>query len=187
MRPPRHLAQLFIWMSGLGISDIETQLNALSKKWIQKLLNATNALWKNLMMYHQFNLILNYNEVLALFIDKNRFLGLLVTNIYKNKAMKNSLFSYTMLGYSLPRAISLSSPNPYFQIHSQTDNLFSIAFHPGIFQTNLLLFIRDLCRCLQPRLISSTTFGENTVFATAKYKEYINLLLLNSYCLETLT
>ena len=67
MRPPRHLAQLFIWMSGLGISDIETQLNALSKKWIQKLLNATNALWKNLMMYHQFNLILNYNEVLALF------------------------------------------------------------------------------------------------------------------------
>ena len=105
-------------MSGLGISDIETQLNTLNKKWIQKLINPTNAVLKNLMMYHQFNLILNYNEVLALFIDKNRFLGLLVTKIYKNKTMKNSLFSYAMLGYSLPRAISLSSPNPYFQIHS---------------------------------------------------------------------
>ena len=53
-------------MIGLGILDIETQLNSLKIKWIQRLLNPTNALWKNLMLY-QFNLILNYNQELALF------------------------------------------------------------------------------------------------------------------------
>ena len=40
--------------SGLGILDIETQLNALKIKWIQRLLNPNNAVWKNLMLY-QFN------------------------------------------------------------------------------------------------------------------------------------
>ena len=66
IQPPRHLAQLSIWMIGLGILDIDTQLNYLKVKWIQRLLNLTNALWKNLMLY-QLNLILNYNQVLALF------------------------------------------------------------------------------------------------------------------------
>ena len=55
--------------------------------------------------------------------------------------------------------------------------LFSIASHSGIVQTNLLLFIRNLCRCLQARLISSTTFGEKLDFNTVNHiKEYINLL-----------
>ena len=35
-------------------------------KWIQRLLNSTNAIWKNLIL-HQLNLILNYNQRLALF------------------------------------------------------------------------------------------------------------------------
>ena len=56
-------------MIGLGILDIETQLNSLKIKWIQRLLNPTNALWKNLMLY-QLNLILNYNQELALFRKK---------------------------------------------------------------------------------------------------------------------
>ena len=52
-----------------------------------------------------------------------------------------------------------------------------IEFHPWIFQTKLLLFIRDLCRCLQPCLISSTTFAKKWDFTTSNYiKEYINLL-----------
>ena len=66
IQPPRYLAQISIWMIGLGILDIETQLNSLKIKWIQRLLNPTNALWKNLMLY-QLNLILNYNQELALF------------------------------------------------------------------------------------------------------------------------
>ena len=66
MLPPRYLAHISIWMIGLGILDIETQLKSLKIKWIQRSLNPTNALWKNLMLY-QFNIILNYNQELAPF------------------------------------------------------------------------------------------------------------------------
>ena len=66
MQPPRYLAQIVVWMIRLGILDIETQLNFLKIKWIQKLVNPTNALWRNLMLY-QLNLVLNYNQELALF------------------------------------------------------------------------------------------------------------------------
>ena len=66
IRPLRRQTQLSIWTIGVGILDIETQLNSLKIKWIQRLLNPTNALWKNLMLY-QLNLILNYNQELALF------------------------------------------------------------------------------------------------------------------------
>ena len=51
MLPPRHLAQLSIWRGGLGILDIETQLNYIKIKWIQRLLNLNNAFWKDLMLY----------------------------------------------------------------------------------------------------------------------------------------
>ena len=44
MRAPRHQAQLSIWRSGLGILDIDTQLNYAKIKWIQRLLNPINAL-----------------------------------------------------------------------------------------------------------------------------------------------
>ena len=57
IRPPRHLAQLSIWIGGLGILDIDTQLNSLKIKLIQRLLNPTNAIWKDLIL----NLILSSN------------------------------------------------------------------------------------------------------------------------------
>ena len=66
IRLPRHFAQLSIWTTGLGISDTETQLKYLEIKWIQRLLNPTNALWKDLMLY-QLNLIPYYNQGFALF------------------------------------------------------------------------------------------------------------------------
>ena len=66
IRSPRYLAQLPIWKGGLGISDIDTQLNSLKIKEIQRLFNPTNALWKDLMLY-RLNLILNSNQGLALF------------------------------------------------------------------------------------------------------------------------
>ena len=130
-----------------------------------KVFKSHNSLWKNLMLQHQLNLILNYNQGLAL-LDENRSLNLLVTNICKNRTMKISLFNYSVLGYILPTTISLPpreeilDQTHIFKSTVQTDNLSAIAFHPGIFQANLLLFIRDLCRCLQPCLISSMTFGE---------------------------
>ena len=39
-----------IWRCWLGILDIDTQLNSLELKWIQRLLNPTNTLWKGLML-----------------------------------------------------------------------------------------------------------------------------------------
>ena len=61
------------------------------------------------------------------------------------------------------------------------DNLLPIASNPGIFQTNLLLIIRDLYTSLQPCVISSTTFGEKLDFTTANHiKEYIIYSGLNA-------
>ena len=62
---PRHLSQLPIWKGGLGILDIDTQLNPLIIKWIQTLLNSANALWKELILY-QLSLTFNSNQGLAL-------------------------------------------------------------------------------------------------------------------------
>ena len=42
MRLLRHLVQLSISKDGLGILDIDTQLNSLKTKWIQRLLILTN-------------------------------------------------------------------------------------------------------------------------------------------------
>ena len=140
-------------MSGLGISVIETQLNSLNIKWIQKLLNPTNVLRTNFMLYHQLNLILNYNEGLALFIGKNILRSTRHKHLQK-QTMKISLFNYTMLGYILPIAIPLPlrkeilGQSHIFESTVQTDNLFSVAF-----QTNLLFFNKDLCRYLQACLL----------------------------------
>ena len=51
IRPPSNLSQLSTWKGGQGILNTKTQLNSLKTKWIQRLLNPTNALWKDLMLY----------------------------------------------------------------------------------------------------------------------------------------
>ena len=90
--------------------------------------------------------------------------------------MRISLFNYTMLGYILPITISLPPQKEILdqtyilKSTVQTDVLFSIASHPGIFYKNLLLFTIDLCRCLQSCLISSMIFGEKLDFTTANHK-----------------
>ena len=48
---PDTVDQLSIWRGGLGILDIDTQLNYIKIKWIQRLLNPTNALWRDIMLY----------------------------------------------------------------------------------------------------------------------------------------
>ena len=72
IRPPRHLTQLSTWRGRLGILDIDTQLNSLKIKWIQRLLNPTNVLWKDLMLY-LLDFILDSNQGLALFRQKQIF------------------------------------------------------------------------------------------------------------------
>ena len=95
MQPPRHLTQLSIWRGRLGILDIDTKSNCIKIKWIERLLNPTNALWKGLMLY-LLKIILNSDQALALFIHKQVLTGLLVTKIYKNRTRK-ILYSITLL------------------------------------------------------------------------------------------
>ena len=78
-RLPRHLAQLSIWKSGLGMRDIDPQLKSLKIEWIQSLLYPTTALWKDHMLY-RMNLILNSNQGLALF----RYQQILRSTIHRN-------------------------------------------------------------------------------------------------------
>ena len=87
IRPLRHIAQLLVWKGGLGILDIDTQKkkNYLKITWIQRWLNLTNALWKNLKLY-QLNLILNSNQGLALFRQKQ----MLRSNRHKNLQKQNN-------------------------------------------------------------------------------------------------
>ena len=71
----------------LDILDIDPQLNSLKIKLIQKLLNPTNALWKDLMMYWlNIDLILNSNQSLALFRQKE----ILRYNWHKNLQKQNN-------------------------------------------------------------------------------------------------
>ena len=51
IRPPRHLVQLLVWRGGLGVLDIDTQLNTLRIKWIRRLFGSNDALWKDLTLY----------------------------------------------------------------------------------------------------------------------------------------
>ena len=100
--------------------------------------------------------------------QKQILTGLLVTKIYKNRTMKISLFNYSMLGYISPITTSLphiyrrnSCPTHIFKLIHQTG--FQASSHPGLFQTNLPISW-DLCRFLQPGLISSTIFCKKLYF-----------------------
>ena len=86
-RLPRHLPQLSIWRVGLDNLEIDAQLNSLKAKWklIQRLLNPTNALLKYLTLY-RFNLILNSNQVLSLFGQKQ----ILRSNRHENLLKQNN-------------------------------------------------------------------------------------------------
>ena len=119
IRPPRHLIQLPIWKGRLGILDIDTQLNSLKIKWIQRLLHPATALWKDLMLY-RLNLILNSNQGLALF-RQNQILRSIRHKTYRTTIMKISFSNSLTPGYFLPRITSLlldllrkSLINPYF-------------------------------------------------------------------------
>ena len=71
----------------LDILDIDTQLNSLKIKLIQKLLNPTNVLWKDLMLYWlNIDLILNFYQSLARLRQKQ----ILRYNWHKNLQKQNN-------------------------------------------------------------------------------------------------
>ena len=150
IQPPRHLAQLSIWMSEIGILDIETQLNPLKIKWIQRLLNTTNALRKNLILY-QLNLILNYIQGLTLFRQKQILRSASHKNLHKQNnnnffiQLFNAWLNFANNNFPAPMSVKdILDQTHIFKSKVQTDNLFSIASHPGVFLENLLLSIRYL-------------------------------------------
>ena len=66
IRPPWYLAQISIWMIGLGILDIET-IKLSKSKMDSKVIKSLQCSLKKSHAVYQLNLILNYNQELALF------------------------------------------------------------------------------------------------------------------------
>ena len=100
--------------------------------------------WKNLMLY-RLKLILNSDQELNFFRQRQILTGLLVTKTLKKRTMIISLFNYSMLGYILPITTSLPISKEeilaqpiFLNPHTRLD----FKHHPilqGIFQTNLPL------------------------------------------------
>ena len=139
-------------------------------------------------MLCRLNLILNCNQGLALFKQKQ----ILWSTSHKHLQKQNNKDFFIQLFNAWLRLTNNNLPAPphhvckrnswpthIFKFAVQSDNLFSIASHPGKFQTNLLLFIRDLCacRCLQSSLITSTTFGEKLDFSTANHEKVYKFIM----------
>ena len=91
IQPPGHWDQL--WARYFTVLDRHT-IKLIKIKWIQRLLNPTNAPWKDLM-WHWLKLIRKSDQDLALFWQKQILTGLLVTNIYKNRIIQ-LLYSITL-------------------------------------------------------------------------------------------
>ena len=110
MRPPRHLTQLSILGErgcGIGILDIETQLNSIKIIWTQRLFNPSNLLLKDLML-SQLKLNLNSNQVLALFRQKQ----ILRSTSNKNLRKQNNEDFFIQLLYVWLHLISKNFPAP---------------------------------------------------------------------------
>ena len=180
------VAQLSIWRGGLGILDKDTQLNSLKRKWIQRLLNPTNALWKELMLY-RLNLILNSKRGLVLFRQK-QILSSNRTRICKNRTMEiffiqllNAWLHFTNNDFPIPTSTEkiLDQPiflNQYIKLNFSCDNPHFYCIPPRNVSGKFIV-IRGLCRFLQPGLISSTTFDERLSFPTANHKIIYKLIM----------
>ena len=103
----------------LGISDIDIQLKSLKLKWIQWLINCTNALWKDLMLY-RLNLILNSNQDLAFSRQKRIIRSKRLTNLQKQKnedffiQLPNAWLYFINKNFSSPTSLEEFMTNPYF-------------------------------------------------------------------------
>ena len=169
IRPPRHLIQLPIWKGGLGILEIDTQLNSLKIKWIQRLLHPATALWKDLILY-RLNLILNSNQGLASFRQNQILRSIRHKNLqnYNNEdfflqLLKASLI-FTKNNFPSPRSIEeiLDQPlflNPHTKINHSSDNPYFFSAPPKYIEDKFII-IRDICRFLQPGFMSSNSFKE---------------------------
>ena len=65
-------------------TPISTQLNCIKTKWIQKLVNPTNALWGDLVLY-LLKFILSSDQFLALFRQKHITMSTSHKNLQKTE------------------------------------------------------------------------------------------------------
>ena len=141
-----------------------------------KFINPTKPLWKDLMLYW-LKLILNSDQDLAFSRQKEILTGL-VSKIYKNRTMKILLFNYSMFSYispikSLPHIYRRNSCQS-ISLNPQTRLDFSSIILPRNISDKFTI-IWDLCRFLQPGLISSTIFCKKLDFPTVNHNRYIKL------------
>ena len=80
IQPPRHLAKLSIWRGRLGIFDIDKQLNYIIRMHLKVIKSQQCSVERSHVV---LKLILNSDQGLALFRQKQILTGLLVTKIYK--------------------------------------------------------------------------------------------------------
>ena len=128
-------------------------------------------------MLYGLKLILNSLKDLALSLEKQILTGLLVTKIYKNRTMNIFLFSYSMLDYISPITTSLP--------HIYTRNVWIPDWNLSIIPTrnistnlpNISTNIWELCRSLQPGIISCTLFCKKLDFPSVNHNRYIKLHL----------
>ena len=176
--PPRHLAQLPIWKGGLGILDIDTQLNSLKIKWTQRLLDPTNALWKDLMLY-RLNLILNSNQGLALFRQNQIFRSIRHKNLQNHNnedfflQILNAWLFFTNNNFPTPKSIEeiIDQPlclNPRTKLDFNSDNPYFYCIPPKNISDKFTI-IRNICRFLQPGFICSRSFEEKLDLPTANH------------------
>ena len=166
IRPLRYLVQLPIWKGEWGILDIDTQLNSLKIKWIQRLLHSTNVLWKDFML-HWLNLILNSNQGLALFRQNQILCSTRHRNLQNNNndffiQLLNVWLHFTNNTFPTPTSIEeiLDQPlflNPHTKLHFSSDNPFFYCLPPQNISDKFTI-IRDIYRFLQPGFISSVIF-----------------------------
>ena len=83
MQPPRHLAKLSIWRGGLGIFDIDPQLNYITRMYLTVIESQQCSVERSHVV---LKLILNSDQGLALFGQKQILTaGLLVTKRLQKK------------------------------------------------------------------------------------------------------